>query len=55
MYCRYCGAELKPEAKFCTSCGMKIQPFGKAEEAKAEQPKTEQTGVAAGAAAAWWG
>ena len=52
MYCRYCGAELKPEAKFCTSCGMKIQPFGKAEEAKAEQPKTEQTGVAAGAAAA---
>lgn len=24
-FCRNCGAELKPEAKFCTSCGQKVE------------------------------
>ena len=50
MYCRYCGAALKPEAKFCTSCGMKIQPSGKPEEAKSEAQKTAGTAAAAAGA-----
>ena len=36
MYCRYCGSKLKPGAKFCTSCGMKVESSEKTEETKTE-------------------
>ncbi|MCD7958540.1 MAG: zinc-ribbon domain-containing protein [Ruminococcus sp.] len=27
MYCKKCGAEQKPGAKFCLKCGTKVQPY----------------------------
>lgn len=48
MYCRYCGSKLKPGAKFCTSCGMKVESSEKTEETKTEAAAaTEQTDTVA--------
>ena len=50
MYCRYCGSKLKPGAKFCTSCGMKVESSEKTEETKTEAAAaTEQSGTAVAA------
>ena len=52
MYCRYCGSKLKPGAKFCTSCGMKVESSETTEETGAKAAAaTEQTDTAATARA----
>ena len=34
MYCKHCGKELKPQAKYCQSCGKPTIIHGKASEAR---------------------
>lgn len=38
-YCQHCGAELTPNAKFCTTCGKSIEQV---DEPKLEERKVEQ-------------
>ena len=49
MYCRNCGAELREGAKFCVSCGTKVDLVEAPREAQEPKPKTEAaSGKAAG-------
>ena len=36
MFCTYCGASLKKNAKFCTACGRESQTKGDVEQAFSE-------------------
>lgn len=42
MYCRYCGAKLKSDAKFCMQCGRRIEPVGAVTPTKADRAAEEQ-------------
>ena len=32
MFCIYCGAEMKDDAKYCPNCGAKLEGFYEEEE-----------------------
>ena len=41
-YCSHCGAELIPNARFCTTCGKSIEQVGEQKSEQKIERKVEQ-------------
>ena len=41
-YCQHCGAELIPNARFCTTCGKSIEQVGEQKSEQKIERKVEQ-------------
>lgn len=42
-FCTHCGAELKPNARFCAKCGTPIKAVTQQEDPAPNEPETVQS------------